>query len=254
MRILRHPFLILSAPLLMAAVAAARMEPVIDVQSDEADAQVERVIKAAMDMRIDEAPVLDLKPKSTSQNGGLYLGGQLSNLTGDATPEESLAGQLRTIVDSPRVALSTRVDSYRLGYRYPISSGQESDALLPVSIHSLMGISVLDARLEGADRFPMEQGFLKGAPLTGFETEWRATRQFSVAGEMTSTVPLSRMPWIFSGQVLGRHQLMGRPDRGLRAFAGVGYERILVQDQSEVVGDINSDSGPMLLLGIEARF
>jgi hypothetical protein len=254
MQILRHPFLILSAPLLMAAVAVGRMEPVVGVQSDEADAQVERVIKAAMDMRIDEAPVLDLKPKSTSQNGGLYLGGQLSNLTGDATPEESLAGQLRTIVDSPRVELSTRVDSYRLGYRYPIASGQEADALLPVSIHSLMGVAVLDAKLEGADGFLMEHGFLKGAPLMGVETEWRATRQFSVAGEMTSTVPLSSMPWILSGQVLGRHQLLGRPDRGLRAFAGVGYERILVQDQNEAIGDINSDSGPMLILGIEARF
>jgi len=244
----------LLVPLLMATAAVARMEPAVPAQSDEADAQVERVIKAALDMRIDEAPVLDLRPKATSPNGGLYLGGQLSNLTGDASPEESLAGQLRTIVDSPRVELSTRVDSYRLGYRYPIASGQEADALLPVSIHSLMGVAVLDARLEAADRFPMEQGFLKGAPLMGFETEWRATRVFSVAGEMTSTVPLSSMPWVFSEQVLGRYQLSGRRDRGLRAFTGVGYERILMQDSNQGVGDINSDSGPMLILGIEARF
>jgi len=59
MQMLKSRILILLAPLMMAAVAAAQMESVVPEKSDEADAQVERVIKAAMDMRIDQAPVDD---------------------------------------------------------------------------------------------------------------------------------------------------------------------------------------------------
>jgi hypothetical protein len=100
----------------------------------------------------------------------------------------------------------------------------------------------------------VEEGLFKGAPLMGFETEWRATPVFSVAGEMNSTLPLQNMPWIFSAQVLGRYQLAGKRDGGVRAFGGVGYQRISLQDQGDVVTDFHSDSGPMLLIGIEARF
>ncbi|HEV8292604.1 MAG TPA: hypothetical protein VGP94_11805, partial [Tepidisphaeraceae bacterium] len=88
----------------------------------------------------------------------------------------------------------------------------------------------------------------------GIELEWPVARDFSLAGEMSSTVPLSSMPWIFSGRVLGRYHLSGRGDGGLRAFGGVGYERIWFQDRGDIVSDINSDSGAMLLIGIEARF
>src|SRR5207245_1117322 len=139
---------------------------------------------------------------------------------------------------------------------FPLSSGQQADALLPISIHSLMGLAVLDAKyfVESAEGLSVEQGLFKAAPLVGWEVEWPVTRVFSLAGEMSSTLPLSNMPWIFSTQVLGRYQLTGRRDGGLRAFAGLGYQRISLSDQNEVISDFNSDSGPMLLLGIEARF
>ena len=94
----------------------------------------------------------------------------------------------------------------------------------------------------------------KGAPLMGLETDWPLTRDFSLGSEVSSTVPVSSMPWLFSGRVLGRYNLAGHRDGGLRAFGGVGYERIWFQDRSDVINDINSDSGPMLIFGIEARF
>jgi len=233
---------------MMAGAAAAQVE--------QEQTPVDRVIKAAMDMRLDDVKPLDLQPKPKSSDSGLYFGGQLSNLTGDARPDQMLVNQVPTFTDGPRIESDVRVESYRLGYRFPIASGQEANALLPVSIHSVLGIAVLDAtyQREASEGLFVEQGLLKGAPLMGFETEWQATPAFSVAGEMSATLPLSNMPWIFSAQVLGRYQLAGRRDAGIRAFAGLGYQRISFQEQTDVISDIRSDSGPMLLIGIEARF
>jgi hypothetical protein len=250
-------FLMLVMPLLMAAVAAARTEDAAAIMpSDEADAPVERVIKAAQEIHLDQAPVLDLAPKPHTSESGWYLGGHLVNLTGDAPPEEMLLNAVPTFADGPRIESDVRVEAYRLGYRFPISTGLERDAQLPVSMHSVVGVAVVDARyeLEGPEHVQMEQGFFKGAPLMGLEMDWPLTRNFSLAGETSSTLPLSSMPWIFSGRVLGRYHLAGPRNGGVRAFGGVGYERIWVEDRSNVISDINSDSGPMLIFGVEARF
>jgi hypothetical protein len=250
MRLLLHSILMLLTPLLIAALAGAQTPSAGGAAADEAEAHVDRVLKAA-EIRLDEAPVLELKPKQTP-DAGWYFGGQLVDVAGDARPEDRLVSQLHTFADGPRVESDIRIDAYRLGYRYPISLGREST--LPLSLHSLMGLAIVDARydFEGNHGVMVEQGFFKGAPLTGFEIEWRATRAFSLASELTSTVPLSNMPWIFSGRLLGRYQLTG--DGGVRAFGGLGYERVWFEDRSDVVSDINSDSGAMIIIGIEARF
>jgi hypothetical protein len=253
MRLFRHPFLILLTPLLMAAAAAAQVQSAAALVEDP-ESLVERVIKAAMDIRLDEPPVLELQPKTHSPDSGWYLGGQLVNLTGDARPEEMLLTQVPTFADGPRIESDVRVDSYRLGYRFPLAGTRDPDG--PLSIHSLLGLALLDARfqVEGPERLLVEQGIFKGAPLMGIELEWPVARAFSLGSEMSSTVPLSGMPWIFSGRVLGRYHLAGRRESGLRAFGGVGYERIWLEDRGDVINDINSDSGAMLLIGIEARF
>ena len=242
----------------MASFAAAQAPSILPAapQSDEADAQVERVIKAAMELPIDETPALDLRPKTISPNSNLYLGGHLVNLTGESRPEDTLLGEIPTLAFGPRVESDVRIDSYRLGYRYPIKLGPQTAARWPVSIHSLAGVAVLDATYESESPqgLVMERGFFKGAPLMGGEVEWRATRTFSLAGELTSTLPLSSMPFVFSAQVLARYQLVGHPEAGVRAFTGVGYERIFVEDRDDVISNINSDSGPMLIIGIEARY
>ena len=100
----------------------------------------------------------------------------------------------------------------------------------------------------------VDQGLLKGAPLMGLDIEWPISRRFSVAGETSATVPIQNMPWIFSAQLLGRYRLAGRGDGGVRAFGGLGYQRISFQEQADVVSDFRSDSGAMLIIGIEARF
>src|SRR5438045_2751354 len=192
MGFLRYFILVLPTPLLMAAVAAAQTATANFGESDEAEARVERVIKAAQEIHLDQTPNLDLQPKSHSLDSGWYLGGQLASFNGDGRPEEMLLSKVPTFTDGPRIESDVRVESYRLGYRIPIASGQERDALLPVSIHSVLGVAVVDARyeLEGPERVQVEQGIFKSAPLMGMEMEWPVSRAFSLAGEMSSTVPL----------------------------------------------------------------
>jgi hypothetical protein len=196
---------------------------------------------------------LQPRPKS-NDNSGFYFGGQLANLGADARPEELLVNHVPTFADGPQVSSDVRLEAYRLGYRMPIASGREAGAILPVSVQSLFGVAVVDAsyQREGAERLMVEQGLLRGAPLVGLEFEWPISWRTSIASEVTATVPLETMPWIFSAQILGRYQLAGKREGGVRAFAGLGYERISVQD--EAVNSFRSDSGPMLIFGIEARF
>src|ERR1044072_1397900 len=121
MRMLKRSVLVVLSPLLMAALAAAHWEPAV-VQSDEAEAQVQRVIKAAMDMRLDPAPALDLEPKNHTADHSWYLGGHLVNITGDGSAEEMLLNSVPTFAEGPRIESDVRVESYRLGYRIRISS------------------------------------------------------------------------------------------------------------------------------------
>jgi len=242
---LKRVVLMLLASLVVARWAAA--------QADEPQTPVDRIIKAAQNLRLDELTSIDLQPRPSSGVNELYLGGQLVNLSGDARLEDRLIGRARTFTDGPRVESDLAVDQFRLGYRYQLQSGEERGGL-PVAIRSVVGLAVLDLKYQMglAEVADSEQGYLKGAPLMGFEMEWRATRVFSIASEISSTLPLSNMPWIFTTQVLGRVQLAKKRDAGVRAFMGIGYERISLQ--GDLITDINSDSGPRLLLGLEARF
>jgi hypothetical protein len=255
----KHSVLVSLLPLLMASFLAAQAAPLDEAQAqDEAEAQVERVIKAAQEINLDDAPALDLAPKNKSTDSGWYLRGQLANLTGSGSPEEMLLSSVPTFADGPRIESDVRVESYRLGYRIPIASGREHDALLPASIHSVVGLAFVDARyeMEGPQLLTQEQGIFKGAPLVGMEMDWPISRDMSFASDVSSTVPLSQM-WIFSGRILARYHLAGRRGGGRRAVGGVGYERIWFEDRGDANGSlnrINSDSGPMLIFGVEARF
>jgi len=249
MRLWKYWMAVIGLPWGMAAVAAAQVGQATD------ETPVDRVIKAAEEIRLDEERPLELQPRPKSNDSGIYLGGQLANLSGDARPEERLVNQVRTFADGPQVSSDVRIEAYRFGYRLPIASGQGVDAVLPVSVHSVLGIAVVDATYQKeAEGIMVEQGLLKGAPLMGLETEWPVSRRFSFAGDTSATVPLQSMPWIFSAQLLGRYQLAGQRDGGVRAFGGLGYQRISFQEQLDVVSDFRFDSGPLLILGIEARF
>src|SRR5580765_4472778 len=81
MRMWRHWLVVLGLPWVMAGWAAAQ------VGQGEEDTPVDRVIKAAQEIRLDEQRPLELQPRPKSNDSGVYFGGQLANLTGDARPE-----------------------------------------------------------------------------------------------------------------------------------------------------------------------
>jgi hypothetical protein len=217
---------------MMAGWAAAQV-----AQSEE-DTPVDRVIKAAEEIRLDEQRPLELQPRPKSNDSGFYFGGQLANLTGDARPEEMLVNQVPTFGASSSVTSDVRIDAYRLGYRLPIASGQAVDSAWPVSVHSVLGIAVVDATYQReAEGITVEQGLLKGAPLVGLDMELPVSRRFSFAGETSATVPIQNLPWIYSAELLGRYRLR-RGDMGA-AFGGLGYQRISFR-AGGVVSDFRS--------------
>ena len=54
-----------------------------------------------------------------------------------------------------------------------------------------------------------------------------------------------------------RQLMPGGVNSPARAFGGVGYERIWFEERGDAMGNlsrIDSDSGPMLIFGVEGRF
>src|SRR5258705_12301770 len=94
-RMLKAVVSILFASLLLARPAAA--------QSEDPQSPVDRVIKVAQNMRLDELNTIDLQPRPSSGTPEIYLGGQLVNLTGDAPLEQRLIGEAKTFADGPRI-------------------------------------------------------------------------------------------------------------------------------------------------------
>src|SRR3954468_3650757 len=133
---LQHSFSIVMGLLIIARVAAA--------QSEELQSPVDRVIKAAQDIRFEVPRELDLQPKAPSTPSDLYLAGHLVNLTGDASLEERLVGSAQTFADGPRVESDIRAEISRLGYRWQLQSAEDPDAFLPVAIHSVIGVALVD--------------------------------------------------------------------------------------------------------------
>src|SRR5436190_2225767 len=113
-------------------------------QTEEPQSVVDRVIKAAQDIHFQVPRELELQPKAASTPSDLYLAGHLVNLTGDASLEERLVGSAQTFADGPRVESDVRAEISRLGYRWQLQSAEDPNAWLPVAIHSVVGIAVVD--------------------------------------------------------------------------------------------------------------
>ena len=87
----------------------------------------------------------------------------------------------------------------------------------------------------------------------GVEMEWHATNQISLAGEFTSTVPFSSIPWIVTVQLEGKYKFFDKNGARLSGFVGAGYEKIQFHDHQDVSNEINADFGPLLMVGLELR-
>ncbi|HEV8377588.1 MAG TPA: hypothetical protein VGP99_01970, partial [Tepidisphaeraceae bacterium] len=160
---------------------------------------------------INTASIYDVEVMPSLRDHGIYLGGQWVRLSGEKTLEQSLVSQGDTFLLGSRVKSDVRMDWYRIGYRYRIQRGDEAGAELPATeIYSRVGAAILDFhyRLEGAGAAEADRSYIKAAPQMGVEMEWHATRNLSLAGELTSTLPFPSMPWIVTAQLEGKFRFI----------------------------------------------
>ena len=204
---------------------------------------------------INTASILDIEGMPALGDHGLYFGFQWINLSGERNLEQSLVSHGQTFLLGSRVQSDVQLDWYRVGYRYRIQRGDEPGLELPnTEIYSRLGAAILDFRYDldgqGAEA---RRSYVKAAPQMGVEMEWHATSTFSLAGELTSTLPFSSMPWIATAQVEAKFRLIDTKGLGLIGFVGAGYEKISFHDHQDLSNDINADFGPMLMVGLELR-
>ena len=205
---------------------------------------------------INTASIYDAEVTASLRDHGLYVGGQWIDLSGERNLEEKLISQGETFAAGSRVKSDVKLDWYRVGYRYRIQRGDEAGAELPnTEIYSRLGAAILDFhyKLDGAGATQADRSYIKAAPQMGVEMEWHATRNFSLAGEFTSTLPFSSMPWIVTVQLEGKYKFFDKNGVGLSGFLGAGYEKINFHDHQDVSNEINADFGPMLMVGLELR-
>ncbi len=204
---------------------------------------------------INTASIYDAEATASVGDHGIYLGGQWVRMSEDARLEESLVSQNEFFMAGSRVKSDVKMDWYRVGYRYRIQRGDEPGAELPVEIHSRVGAAIWDFhyRLDGTGGTQVDRSYIKVAPQMGVEMEWHATRKLSVAGEVTSTLPFSGLPWIATAELVGKYRFVEKGSFALSGFAGAGYEKISFHDHQDMSNDINADFGPMVMVGVELR-
>ena len=206
---------------------------------------------------INTASIYDAEIMPSFGDHGMYFGGQWIGLSGERNLEQSLVSQGNTFLLGSRVKSDVQLDWYRIGYRYRIQRGDEAGLELPnTEIYSRLGAAILDFhyQLDGPGAGDVDRAYIKAAPQMGVEMEWHATKKFSLAGELTSTLPFSSMPWIVTAQLEGKYKFIEKGSLGISGLLGAGYEKISFHDHQDLSNDINADFGPMLMLGLEMRF
>jgi len=209
------------------------------------------------ELGIEHASIFDAEIRPGIGKNEIYLGSQWVRMQKRrVTLDEDLTSQGNFFPAGTIVEADVKMDWYRLGWRYLIQRGDEPGAFLPVDIHSRLGAALLDFRykLDSGGPAEVDRGYKKVAPQLGIDMEWHATKKFSIAGELTSTVPFSSMPLIITADVVAKYDFIEKGGCTLSGFIGAGYEKISFHDSQQVNNDINADFGPMIKVGLELKF
>jgi hypothetical protein len=201
----------------------------------------------------DTASIFDRGAAPGTNNQAFYLDSESINSSPNSTGTRDWALSFPAGSD---VRSDMKLDWYRLGYRFELQKANQRDADLPIGVHSRVGVAVLDFqhKLDRPGLGDADRSYITAAPQMGLEMEWRATNKLSFAGEVTSTVPLSSMPWILTTDVRASYTLLQKHGAGLNGYIGGGYEGFSFEERQDVRNEINGDSGPMLKMGLELKF
>lgn len=208
------------------------------------------------ELGIEDAGIFDAEVTLGWAAHEFYLGGQWFGTSGEGTLDEALVSEGDPFPAGSRVDADVQLDWYRVGYGYRIEAGAGPGDGPRFVIRPAAGFALLafDLQLEGPGGAKADRAYTKGAPHVGVAVEWRATDRLSVSGELTSTIALSNTPLIQAAGVVGRYRLFGRGRADVSLSAGVAFERIRYQDNQEVRNQLDIEAGPLLRLGVEARF
>jgi hypothetical protein len=147
---------------------------------------------------------------------------------------------------------------YRLGYRCRFSAGDGPGSGPMFVIAPGGGVALLDYRLEidGTGGPSTTRSFRKVTGQVGLEAVWRLTDRVSLAADVLCSIPLERTPFILAAGVTAGCRVLDREQVDMDLKLGIGYELIRYDDEhtQEVANDIEVDAGPLLLIGVEARF
>ncbi len=208
------------------------------------------------ELGIENASIFDAEIALGWGRHELYLGGQWFGMSDDETLDDELVSQANTFPAGSRVDSDVQLDWYRIGYRHRIEAGVGPSGGPQFVVRPSAGFALLDfdLQLDGTGGAEVNRSYSKGGPQVGVAVEWRATDRFSVAGEVTSTIPFSNTPLIQTAEIVGKFRLFDGSRADVSLLAGVAYERIHYDDDQEVSNDIDVEAGPLLRLGVEARF
>lgn len=203
---------------------------------------------------INQAPIGDASLGLAWDNHATYAGARFVRLSGKTILSSSLVSRGTTFPAGSLVSASTQLDWYRGGYKYHLSYGNKEGAY--VSLYPSIGFGLLnfDYRLTSPGVLPVDRSFSKGVPQLGLRLEWSPGVPFFLSGEVTSSLPFSTLPLLFSTNLTVGYQFWGSADRGARVFLGVGYEMIRYEDNQLVPNHIKVDIGPELVVGFRSCF
>lgn len=208
------------------------------------------------ELGIDDASVFDASMTFSFDDHEIYLGGQWVRFADDSVLDETLVSQANTFAAGSGVSSDVKLDWYRAGYRYRLASGDGPGGGPSLLLYPSAGAALLDFdfQLAGEGASAVSRAYSKVALQVGLAAEWRVTDRFSLAGGVLSSVPLSNTPFILAAELTGRYRIVQSRGMGVVGFAGVAYEQIHYEDNQDVSNDIEVDLGPMLKVGLEARF
>lgn len=151
------------------------------------------------------------------------------------------------------VALSARLNSYRIGYRYSLILASDQGAA--VGLHPAVGIYLFDFhyRLSDATNGVASRSYIKGAALAGMEIEWCPKGPFSAALKLYGSVPAGSAPLCLATELLGKYSLWRWSGVEGLALAGIGYERFDYEDKQELPNHIRTTLAPLIFVGLQLR-
>jgi hypothetical protein len=204
---------------------------------------------------IDDGSIYDAEGKYRWGPHEISVGGQWVGLSGDDTLHQDLTSQAQTFPAGSRVHSDLTLDWYRAAYGYRLTWPEKEGFLERLTLTPRIGGDLLDFdfKLHSSGVASVSRNYLKGGLQVGLGAEYRLSPQWSIVGDVASSVPIPDTPFIVTAELLARYQFYDARSFSAAVEAGVGWEHIGFEDNQSVPNRIDVDLGPLLVVGVELK-